>query len=147
MHKLAPDDVPRLHYGLPKHGIEIAFHPMDFTQVNQAINRKLVDLVIDLLRLDPSQTVLDLFCGIGNFTLPIARRAGRIHGIELSPESVARARENAESNDVPNATFETGDLFDSVRLPATCRIECSSIRPEAVLRPSAAHLHSARSKG
>lgn len=117
VHKLAPEDAPRLHYGLPQHGIEMAFHPMDFTQVNQPVNRRLVDRVIDLLELESSHSVLDLFCGIGNFTLPIARRAGRVHGIELSPESVDRARENAARNDIENATFETGDLFDSVRLP------------------------------
>jgi len=118
VHKLAPEDEPRLHYSLPAHGIEMAFHPMDFTQVNQTINRRLVDLAIDLLDLDASHSVVDLFCGIGNFTLPVARRAARVHGLELAPDSVDRARENAARNGIANATFEAmAPCADEVQMP------------------------------
>ena len=117
VHKLFPDNEPRLHYTLPSHDIDMAFHPMDFTQVNQEINRNLVDLALDLLDVDASTTVLDLFCGIGNFTLPLARRAQSVHGVELSETSVERARENANRNRIRNATFEAKDLFRENALP------------------------------
>lgn len=123
--KLTPAGEERLIYRLPEHQIEMAFHPMDFTQVNQAINRQLVNLAIELLQLEPTHHVLDLFCGIGNFTLPIARHVAGVHGVELSATSVDRGRENAQRNMIRNATFETADLFDGLRFPAA--------RPDRVL--------------
>jgi 23S rRNA (uracil1939-C5)-methyltransferase len=74
------------------------------------MNRKMVNLAIDLLDLSASDSVLDGFCGIGNFSLAVARHAGRVIGAEQSPASIDRARENARQNGVNNATFEVVDL-------------------------------------
>ncbi len=111
VHKLAPGGEERLRYALPAHEIEMRFHPMDFTQVNPAINRRLVDQAMALLELSPHHQVWDLFCGIGNFTLPIARKVRFVTGIELAPGSIDRARENAGYNGVNNVEFRLDDLF------------------------------------
>lgn len=101
-----------LRYQLPAYELSYDFHPMEFTQVNQAINRQLVDLALDLL--DPLQedVVLDLFCGIGNFTLPIARCAGHVLGMELSESSIDRARKNAMANGITNVDFSVLNLIE-----------------------------------
>jgi 23S rRNA (uracil1939-C5)-methyltransferase len=83
-----------LVYVLPEFGLTLPFHPTDFTQVNPHINRVLVTRALQLLDAQRHERVIDWFCGLGNFTLPIATRAGRVLGIEGSPELVARAREN-----------------------------------------------------
>lgn len=101
----------RLYYALPKYDLTLAFHPLDFTQVNQVINRDMIDLAIELLALAPADRVADLFCGIGNFSLPLARKAVRVMGIEGSAVAVQRARENARRNEISNCDFVTGDLF------------------------------------
>ena len=92
-------------------GINMQFHPQDFTQVNAAINRQMVDTALGLLDLERTDRVLDTFCGIGNFSLPIALLTGAVHGVELSATSVDRARENARANGITNATFDACDLF------------------------------------
>lgn len=88
----------RLAYRLDDFGVELLFHPGDFTQVNPSVNRQMVRNAIDLL--DPQQTdrVLDLFCGLGNFTLPLATRAAQVTGVEGSAAMVARGHENAKHN-------------------------------------------------
>lgn len=101
-----------LTYSLPKHALEFAFQPTDFTQVNPAINRTLIDAVIDWLRPEPADRVLDLFCGIGNFSLPLARQAGRVTGVEGDDRLVERARSNAVANHIDNAEFFSADLAD-----------------------------------
>ncbi|MEX1237756.1 MAG: 23S rRNA (uracil(1939)-C(5))-methyltransferase RlmD, partial [Pseudomonadales bacterium] len=100
-----------LGYSLPAFGLEYEFHPLEFTQINQAINRLLVDLVVKELALDQNDVVLDLFCGIGNFTLPVAKNCNTVIGIEASSASVARARTNARLNEVDNCSFLEADLF------------------------------------
>ncbi|GAB5498929.1 MAG: 23S rRNA (uracil(1939)-C(5))-methyltransferase RlmD [Pseudohongiellaceae bacterium] len=106
-----PDESPaRLSYSLPEQGIELLFHPMDFTQVNGPINRQIVTRVIELLQLDANDRVLDLFCGLGNFTLPVARRVGSVTGIEGSADMVARGAENARHNRLDNTDFAAADL-------------------------------------
>jgi 23S rRNA (uracil1939-C5)-methyltransferase len=98
--------------------VTLEFLPMDFTQVNAAINGAMVAGVIDLLELDGDDVVLDLFCGIGNFTLPIARRARRVVGIEGDARLVARATANARANGIGNAVFRAADLAgDAIRIP------------------------------
>ena len=99
-----------LYYRLDKHGIEIEFSPVDFTQVNFDLNPLLVDLVISLLDLSVDDSVLDLFCGLGNFTLPIARYVNRATGVEGSADLVRRAQDNAEKNGLANADFSVCDL-------------------------------------
>lgn len=112
VHRLYPRHGPeRLYYHLPEFGLRLAFHPLDFLQVNAAVNRRAVRLVMDLLALEPEDRVLDLFCGLGNFSLPIAGRCARVTGIEGSPEMVARAEENARANGIENVSFLTADLY------------------------------------
>jgi 23S rRNA (uracil1939-C5)-methyltransferase len=112
VYKLFPKDgVERLDYQLPKHDCRISFHPLDFTQVNPRVNRKMVDLALDLLEVNESDQVLDAFCGIGNFSLPLARKVNRVLGLENAHLSVERARENAIQNGIKNTRFEVVDLF------------------------------------
>jgi 23S rRNA (uracil1939-C5)-methyltransferase len=105
------EPAPRLHYGLPESGVDIDFDPTDFIQVNGEVNRKLVRLALEQLDPQPEDAVLDLFSGLGNFTLPLARRAAAVTGIEGERGLVLRARRNAEQNAITNASFEQADLF------------------------------------
>jgi len=107
---LQPENAPPLKYTLPNQGIEFRFKPTDFTQVNMAINRDMVDRVMAVLNPDAGDQVLDLFCGLGNFTLPLTRKSAFVTGIEGSRESVARARQNAQSNGIDNVEFHVADL-------------------------------------
>lgn len=114
VHELDTPGEP-LHYLLPKFKVELQFLPTDFIQINGAVNEALVSRAVDMLELTPSAQVLDLFCGIGNFTLPMARSAGRVVGVEGDAALVARARHNAKLNNLENAEFHVADL---ARLPA-----------------------------
>ena len=100
-----------LGYELPRHQVRMAFEPTDFTQVNLELNRLMVDRAVDLLDPQPDESVLDLFCGLGNFTLPLARRARDVLGVEADPGLIARAGENARANGIRNARFEAADLY------------------------------------
>lgn len=111
VHKLWPqsgDD--RLHYELPDFGIQMAFHPMDFTQVNADINQKMTSKAIHFLELSKNDRVLDLFCGLGNFSLPIASKAGEVVAVEGSEAMVDRGNENAQGNQLDNIQFFAADL-------------------------------------
>ena len=99
-----------LSYLLPARDIEIRFRATDFTQVNTVINEQLVERVLQLLALERQDTVLDLFCGLGNFTLPMARLAGAVTGIEGAAGLVSRARDNAVLNGIDNVSFHVADL-------------------------------------
>jgi len=101
---------PALGYELPAYGLKLAFEPADFIQVNGGMNRLLIDHVLQLLELDSASEVLDLFCGLGNFTLPLATRARRVVGVEGDAGLIARARANADANALPNVTFHVGNL-------------------------------------
>jgi 23S rRNA (uracil1939-C5)-methyltransferase len=100
-----------LAYTLEQYGIEIRFQPTDFTQVNHAINEAMVASVIGMLKPDRTDAVLDLFCGLGNFSLPLAKYAARVTGVEGSSDLVARAKQNADVNDITNAQFHAYDLM------------------------------------
>lgn len=102
-----------LSYSLPEFGVELAFEPVDFVQVNAAINRALVGRAVELLAPTRDDRVLDLFCGLGNFSLALATRAESVLGIEGDAGLVERARANAQRNAVTNATFQAADLFDA----------------------------------
>ncbi|WP_078119665.1 23S rRNA (uracil(1939)-C(5))-methyltransferase RlmD [Thiosocius teredinicola] len=104
-----------LRYALPDYDVTLSFLPGDFTQVNTEINRKMVARALDLLDPQPDDQVLDLFCGIGNFTLPIARSANAVVGVEGDAGLVERARANAERNGLHNATFYTADLYGELQ--------------------------------
>lgn len=111
MHRVWPEEgEERLYYRHPDDDISLAFHPRDFTQVNSAINRQMVPLALDLLDLQPGLRMLDLFCGLGNFTLAAARRAGHVVGVEGSDEMVGRGYENARRNHLENVEFHAWDL-------------------------------------
>ena len=99
-----------LYYELPEFGVRIGFRPTDFTQVNHAVNRILVSRALRLLEPRPGERIADLFCGLGNFSLPIARSGAEVVGFEGSKELVERARENASSNNLA-VRFEIADLF------------------------------------
>ncbi|HVZ44407.1 MAG TPA: 23S rRNA (uracil(1939)-C(5))-methyltransferase RlmD [Ramlibacter sp.] len=107
---------PQLAYSLPEFGIAMPFRPTDFTQVNPHINRVLVDRAVRLLQPRREDRVIDWFCGLGNFTLPLATRAGSVFGIEGSEALVARSRENYEFNrrtqPLAPVTFATRNLFE-----------------------------------
>ncbi len=102
----------RLCYQLDEFGLTLYFHPTDFVQINQDINTQLVRLAIELLAPRQDETMLDLFCGIGNFTLPIATRCQQVLGIEGTEAMVARGNENAKLNAITNAEFQCHDLSD-----------------------------------
>ena len=101
-----------LSYQLLSESIEIQFSPTDFTQINTAINEQMVTRVLGLLALERGDTVLDLFCGLGNFTLPMARYAGTVVGVEGDAGLVGRARANATLNGLVNVTFHSANLFE-----------------------------------
>ncbi len=103
----------KLCYRLPEFEVEMPFKPADFTQVNHMMNRALVSRAIRLLEVQPSDRVLDLFCGIGNFTLPLARRASAVLGFEGLESLTTRANENAAHNQLAGkASFMQSNLFE-----------------------------------
>ena len=95
---LLDENVPQLSYALPEFGVVMPFKPTDFTQVNPQINQVLVSRALRLLDVQANERVIDWFCGLGNFTLPLATRAREVLGVEGSDVLVARARQNYESN-------------------------------------------------
>ena len=99
-----------LSFALPDFDLHLAFRPLDFIQVNAGLNDKMIRRALELLDPQPQDRVLDLFCGLGNFTLPLARRSGRVVGVEGDAGLVARARENAARNQVANVEFHAADL-------------------------------------
>ncbi|MBC7413421.1 MAG: 23S rRNA (uracil(1939)-C(5))-methyltransferase RlmD [Herminiimonas sp.] len=102
-----------LHYTLPEFGLRMPFKPTDFTQVNHQINRVLVVKALRLLDAQPSDRVADLFCGLGNFTLPIATQVEQVVGIEGSDTLTERAQQNATANGLSEKTrFFTRNLFE-----------------------------------
>jgi 23S rRNA (uracil1939-C5)-methyltransferase len=105
-----------LYYTLPEFGIKMPFKPTDFTQVNYQINRLLVGKALRLLEVQKDDRVADLFCGLGNFTLPLATQAREVVGIEGSTALTTRALENARANGLDAKTsFSTRNLFEITR--------------------------------
>lgn len=100
----------RLRYRLPAYDIDIDFRPTDFTQVNPLINRAMIDQALALMDLSGEDRVLDLYCGLGNFTLPLARGAASVTGVEGDAGLVERARHNARHNSIDNVSFRVADL-------------------------------------
>ncbi|NHO67053.1 23S rRNA (uracil(1939)-C(5))-methyltransferase RlmD [Aestuariicella hydrocarbonica] len=113
---------PCLYLELPGESIKLAFHPQDFTQVNPQVNQAMVAQAMDWLDLTDSDRVVDLFCGIGNFTLPIARRCQKVIGIEGVESMVVRGHENSALNHVAQCEFQALDL-DTQALAALLRRE------------------------
>ncbi len=109
VHPVWPED-PRMAFRMPQWDLDFAFRPLDFIQVNAGLNGKMIQLAIDLLDAQPEDRVLDLFCGLGNFTLPLARSVREVVGVEGDAGLVRRARDNAARNGIANAQFHAADL-------------------------------------
>jgi 23S rRNA (uracil1939-C5)-methyltransferase len=108
----SPTDSAPLYYSLPEFGVQLHFRPTDFTQVNHAVNRILVRHAMNLLDPRPGERVADLFCGLGNFSLPIASRGAQVVGVEGNAELVRRAEDYARRNGLAGrARFRVADLF------------------------------------
>ena len=102
-------DASQLAYRLPDYDLEIRFLPTDFTQVNPAINQPMIRQALEV---NGEHRVLDLFCGLGNFTLPMARRAAHVTGVEGEAALIQRARENAGYNGIANTEYHVVDLSE-----------------------------------
>lgn len=102
-----------LCYELPQFDLSFEFLPTDFIQINASINEALISRAVELLQITAADRVLDLFCGLGNFTLALARRAGSVVGLEGDAGLVERARGNARRNGIGNAEFQVANLFDA----------------------------------
>ena len=109
-----PQGAPPLAYTLPEFGVELRFSPTDFTQVNHGINRMLVRRALALLAPQRNERIADMFCGLGNFTLPIAKCGARVVGVEGASSLVERARANAALNGLTaNSEFQVANLFEA----------------------------------
>jgi 23S rRNA (uracil1939-C5)-methyltransferase len=114
VHALWPHQ-PKLSFTLPAWNIELLFRPLDFIQVNAGLNQKMIARTLELLDVQPGERVLDLFCGLGNFTLPLARVAHAVVGVEGDAGLIRRARENASHNNLGNVEFHAADLAQDLR--------------------------------
>lgn len=108
---VSPHDAPPLAFRLPEFGLTMPFQLGDFTQINLPLNEIMVARAVRYLDPQPHERIADLFCGLGNFTLPLAKRAAEVVGIEGSAALTQRAVANARANGLPNAQFATADLF------------------------------------
>lgn len=113
----------QLNFELPAYDVTLDFRPLDFIQVNGGMNRRMIDHALALLDPQPSDRVLDLFCGLGNFTLPLARRTAQVVGVEGEAGLVQRARDNATKNGIANATFHSADLAADQRATAWAKAD------------------------
>jgi len=111
-----PEVIPG--YALPDQGVQFKFRPAMFTQVNYEINKKMITRVIETLDLNENDNVLDLFCGLGNFTLAMATKAGHVVGVEGDQPLVNHAKENAKLNNIENVEFHAADLTKDVSVHA-----------------------------
>jgi 23S rRNA (uracil1939-C5)-methyltransferase len=111
-----PDSVVALHdevqlnYQIPKHNISLDFKADDFTQVNFEVNEKMIDRALELLELQPNESILDLFCGLGNFSCVLGKYAQSVVAVDFDKALIQRARDNAIANKLDNITFYTADL-------------------------------------
>lgn len=102
----------QLQYSLPEFGLTYPFKPNEFTQVNPQINQVMIRRAMQLLAPQAGENIADFFCGIGNFTLPIARSGAHVLGLEGLPNLVERASESAQLNGIDNVEFGVSDLFE-----------------------------------
>ncbi len=131
VHPLWPGQ-PRLAYTLHSDDaryadVTLEFEPLDFIQVNAGMNQRMVTQALQLLDVQPQDRVLDLFCGLGNFTLPLARRVASVTGVEGEGALVARAQANATRNGIDNAQFQVANLFEDQHAAAWARASWDKI--------------------
>jgi 23S rRNA (uracil1939-C5)-methyltransferase len=112
VHALEPEHEAQLAYTLPEFGLRMPYRPTDFTQVNHQINRALISRALTLLEVQPTDRVADMFCGLGNFSLPLATQAAEVVGVEGSQGLTERAQEAAVQAGIHNARFSTLNLFE-----------------------------------
>lgn len=110
IHPLYPSEPDALYYALDNYGLKLEFLPSDFLQVNAKVNEKMIAMAIEFLELTDNDAVLDLFCGLGNFTLPLAASGARVLGVEGEQGLVDRAIHNARLNHIDNAAFRCANL-------------------------------------
>lgn len=122
-----PNSSEYLTYSLPDYQITYAFHPTDFTQVNSELNRSMVALALQLMDLKSTDIVLDLFCGLGNFSLPMAKFSARVLGVEGSKTMVERAYMNAKANNVTNVDFYVANLDDVIEVNKLVQQACNKV--------------------
>jgi 23S rRNA (uracil1939-C5)-methyltransferase len=125
MYPESPDEA--LYYTFPEFDIRVEFEPIDFIQVNSEINQRMVHFAVEQLGAGPSDTVIDLFCGIGNFSLPLARQAGTVLGVEGEATLVKRAAANARRNGLENVSFRVADLSKIDGTESWVRDGCSRL--------------------
>jgi 23S rRNA (uracil1939-C5)-methyltransferase len=116
IHRIYPDEgEERLSYNLPNHQLTLQFHPAQFIQINHSINHQMIDRAIELLNIQKQDRILDLFCGIGNFSLPIAKHCKTLIGVEGDDSAVTQAKANAIDNQLSNTEFYTANLFEDIK--------------------------------
>ena len=108
---LYPAQPETLYYDIPNYNVRMEFQSSDFTQVNPELNRDMLDRAIGFLQLDETDQVLDLFCGLGNFSLPMARHCAQVTAVEGSQAMVVKGRDNAARNEIENIEFHMADLY------------------------------------
>ncbi|MFT4058278.1 MAG: 23S rRNA (uracil(1939)-C(5))-methyltransferase RlmD [Legionella sp.] len=116
-----------LTYSLPDYQITYLFHPNDFTQVNAELNRAMVVLAMELMDIKSTDIVLDLFCGLGNFSLPMAKFAAKVLGVEGSSAMVERAYMNAKANNLGNVDFYVANLDDVHEVQKLVQQHCTKV--------------------
>ncbi len=105
---------PQLSYRLEKFDVSLSFLPTDFIQINASINQKMVSKAVSLLEIQADESVLDIFCGLGNFTSAIAHKAGSVTGVEGDIRLVERARKNSINNGLDNVQYHVANLFEDI---------------------------------
>lgn len=126
VHALWPEHVA-LSFRIPASAVELAFEPLDFVQVNAGMNQRMIARALELLDVRSTDRVLDLFCGLGNFTLPVARCVKSVTGVEGEAGLVARAQANAQRNGLDNIDFHAADLASDQSTTAWARADYSGI--------------------
>jgi len=101
-----------LEYKIESENITIQFEPLDFTQVNPMINEKMIQRALELLDINSDDELLELFCGLGNFTLPLAKHAKHVTAVEGDAGLIERARANATANGLDNNKYHVANLMD-----------------------------------
>lgn len=112
VHRLVPEE-HQLSYAIDDDNVRVDFEPSDFIQVNGLLNQAMIQQALQWLQPQPDDNVLDLFCGLGNFSLPIARRVARVTGVEGASALVQRAKLNAQKNNLDNIEYYVADLFET----------------------------------
>lgn len=124
---LWPENPPPLRYRIPEFDLHFDFEPADFVQVNATVNRALVSRAVRWLDPAEGDRLLDLYCGIGNFSLALARRGASVRGVEVNAKTIDAARANAKSNALANVCFEVADLEDPAQVARALCGEISGI--------------------